>query len=344
MSSSKGDCKWPLNINDTDLHVNAKGLIAPYPGPTEMLFSLTRFELIAAADPEGVRPVSNLRPAGAKPKFPYSPSPGSPDVVINAATHNLPMADLDSYVGYIEDRYLKHCDPKVPLHLFTLLMTRQALSKLRVIDYLCRGHLHQHPDPGALPPGPERALRESIFEDGISVIEYDIAIQSHEALRPFRWYTLMHFPLPAYLYLLGELRHVTGGEACDRAWKAILEDYDARGMVKNIKSPMHTAMGGMMLKAWEEHETAEARRGRPVSPRPRVMSFLKDHLRRVKAAGGGSSMEASASQGGGGPGSGAASSGSSGGGYATKHQHQYEQQQQQQEQQQQQQQQHWHQQ
>ncbi|KAK7734976.1 hypothetical protein SLS53_007753 [Cytospora paraplurivora] len=329
LSSSKGDCKWPLNINDTDLHVNAKGSIAPYPGPTEMLFSLTRFELIAAADPDGIRPVSNLRPAGAKPKFQYSPSPGSPDVVINAATHNLPMADLDSYVNYIEDRYLKHCDPKVPLHLFTLLMTRQALSKLRVIDYLCRGYLHQHPDPNSLPPGPERALRESIFEDGINVIEYDIAIQSHEALQPFKWYTLMHFPLPAYVYLLGELRYITSGETCDRAWKAILEDYDKRGMIKNMKSPMHSAMGGMILKAWDEHEAAEARLGRPVSSPPKVMSFLKDHLRRMKAT----SREASASQGGG-PSTAAANSGSNGDGYAAKHQQRQEQQQQQQQRQQ----------
>ncbi|ROW02361.1 hypothetical protein VSDG_02597 [Cytospora chrysosperma] len=279
LSSSKGDCRWPLNINDTDLHVHAKDRIAPYPGPTEMLFSLTRFELTAAADPDGVRPVPNVGAAGGKPKFQYSPSPASSDVVTNAANHNLPMANLDSYVTYIEDRYLKHCDPKVPLHLFTLLMTRQSLSKLRVIEYLCHGHLHQNPDPNSLPPGPERTLRESIFEEGIRVIEYDIMIQSHEALQPFKWYTLMHFPFPAYMYLVGELRYITSGETCERAWAAILEDHDKRGMMNNIKSPMHTAMGGMMLKAWDEHERAEVQLGRPKPPRPKLMDFLKEKIK-----------------------------------------------------------------
>ncbi|KUI54831.1 hypothetical protein VP1G_02149 [Cytospora mali] len=332
LSSSKGDCKWPLNINDTDLHVHAKDRIAPYAGPTEMLFSLTRFELTAAADPDGIRPVPNLGPTGAKPKFQYSPSPASSDVVTNAANHNLPMADLDSYVNYIEDRYLKHCDRKIPLHLFTLLMTRQSLSKLRVIDYLCRGYLQQHPDPNSLPPGPERALRESIFEEGIRVIEYDIMIQSHEALQPFKWYTLMHFPFPAYMYLVGELRYITSGEMCERAWTAIIEDHEKRGMINNIRSPMHTAMGGLMLKAWEEHEVAEAQMGRPMPPRPKLMDFLKDHLKKMKTASGGASSAQSR-----GPGlssrasfsttSGTMSSGGTTDTHAAKQQHQQQQQQ-----------------
>lgn len=294
LSSSKGDCKWPLNINDTDLHVHAKDRIAPHLGPTEMLFSLTRFEMTAAADPDGVRPVSNL-PTGAKPRFQYSPSPASSDVVTNAGNHNLPMADLESYVNYMEDKYLKYCDTKIPLHLFTLLMTRQALSKLRVIDYLCRGYLQRHPDPNSLPPGPERTLRDSIFEEGIRVLEYDIMIQGHEALQPFKWYTLMHFPLPAYMYVVGELRYITSGETCERAWAAILEDHDKRGMINNVKSPMHTAMGGLLLKAWEEHEAAQVRLGRPVPSQPKPVTFLKDHLKKMKTA----SREASSGHGGG---------------------------------------------
>ncbi|ROW09502.1 hypothetical protein VMCG_02647 [Cytospora schulzeri] len=289
LSSSRGDCKWPSNINDTDLHVHAKDRIVPHLGPTEMLFSLTRFELTAAAYPDGIRPVPNLGAVGGKPKFQYSPSPASSDVVTNAANHNLPMTDLDTYDTYIEERYLKFCDHKIPVHLFTFLMTRQSLSKLRVIDYLCRGHLQRHPDPNSLPPGPERALRESIFEEGIRVIEYDILIQSNEALQPFKWYTLMHFPFPAYMYLVGELRYITSGETCERAWAAILEDHEKRGMTNNIRSPMHTAMGGMMLKAWEEHERAEVQMGRPMPPRPKLMNFLKDHLRKMKATSGESS-------------------------------------------------------
>lgn len=291
LSASKGDCKWPLNINDTDLHVHAKDPIAPYLGPTEMLFCLTRFELTAAADPDGVRPITNLAATGSKPKFQYSASPSSSDVVTNAAKHNLPMAELDHYVTYIEDRYLKHCDPKVPLHLFTLLMTRQSLSKLRIIDYLCRGHLQQHPDPKTVPAGPERALRESMFEEGVRVLEYDIMIQGHESLQGFKWFTFMHFPLPAYMYLVGELRYITSGEMCERAWTAILEDHEKRGMVNNLRSPMHTAMGGIMLKAWDAYEAAKKQMGKPMSQQPKLIGILRDRAKSMNA----SSKDASSS-------------------------------------------------
>lgn len=329
LASSKGDCKWPLNINDTDLHVHAKDRPAPHIGPTEMLFCLTRFELTAAADIEGTRTAPNLSATGGKPKFQYSTSPHSSDVVTNAANHNLPIVDLDSYVTWIEDKYLKHCDPKVPLHLFTLLMTRQAVSKLRIIDYLCHGHLQQHPDPKAVPAGPERALRESIFEEGVRVLEYDIMIQGHEALQGFKWFTTMHFPLPAYMYLVGELKYITSGEMCERAWTAIIEDFDKRGMVNNLRSPMHTAMGGMMLKAWDAYEAAKKQMGKPLSPPPQLIGILRDRAKSMNT----SSKDASSSSQHSGPESSSrvnvnASSGQ--GGYVGGQQHQQQPQQQQQ--------------
>jgi hypothetical protein len=346
LSASKGDCKWPLNINDTDLHVHAKDRPAPHIGPTEMLFCLTRFELTAAADIDGVRPAPNLAATGGKPKFQYSASPNSSDVVTNAANHNLPVVDLDSYVAYAEDRYLKHCDPKVPLHLFTLLMTRQSLSKLRIIDYLCRGHLQQHPDPTTVPEGPERTLRESMFEEGVRVLEYDIMIQGHESLQGFKWFTFMHFPLPAYMYLVGELRYITNGEMCERAWAAILEDHEKRGMVNNLRSPMHTAMGGIMLKAWDAYESAKKQMGKPLSPQPKLIGILRDRVRSMNT----SSKDASSSSQHSGPDSSRASVTTSGGqgNYGTQqqqqqqqqHQHQHQHHQPQQSQQQQQQQQH----
>lgn len=332
LSVSKGDCKWPLNINDTDLHVHAKDRIAPYLGPTEMLFCLTRFELTAAADVEGGRSVPNLGATGGKPKFQYSASPNSSDVVTNAANHNLPMTDLDSYVAYIEDRYLKHCDPKVPLHLFTLLMTRQSLSKLRIIDYLCRGHLQRHPDPKAVPAGPKRALRESMFEEGVRVLEYDIMIQGHESLQGFRWFTFMHFPLPAYMYLVGELRYITSGEMCERAWAAILEDHEKRGMVNNLRSPMHTAMGGIMLKAWDAYEAAKKQMGKPLSQPPKLIGVLRDRAKSTNTSSKGAS---SSSQHSGPESSGRASVSTSSGQGSYAHQQQQHQQPQQQHQQQQ---------
>lgn len=298
LSTSKGDCKWPLNINDTDLHVNAKDRITPYAGPTEMLFSLTRFELTVAADPEGSRPMPNL---GATPsnksKFSYSPSPASSDMFTSAVHHNLPMTDLEGYIKCIEEKYLNHCDSKIPLHLFTFLMTRQAMSKLRIIDYFCRGYLQRYQDPNSLPPGPDRVMRESIFEEAIHILEYDNMIQTHEALHGFKWYTHMHFPLPAFVFLIQDLRYITTGELCDRAWGIVFANYTNRKIMDNSRSPVHTAMGGMMIRAWEAHEAAEAQLGRSL-PQPPLVAKLREIVMKLKAA---NKEESSIPRGGAGP-------------------------------------------
>lgn len=283
LSTSKGDCKWPLNINDTDLHVNAKDRIAPYAGPTEMLFSLTRFELTVASDLDGQRPVASSGAQGGITKIPYSPSPASSDVFTNAARHNLPIADLEGYIKYIEEKYLNHCDNKIPLHLFTFLMTRLAICRLRVFDYICRGYLQRYPDPNAIPPGRDRDMRQSVFDEAVRVIEYDNIIQSHEALQGFKWYTLMHFPFPAFAFLVTELRSITSGDMCEKAWATIIENYDKRKMANNLKSPMHTALGGLMLRAWDCHEAAETQMGRSLS-QPKGIGQMREVVKKLKAA------------------------------------------------------------
>lgn len=284
LSSSKGDCRWPLNINDTDLHINAKDRITPYAGPTEMLFSLTRFDLSIAADPEGARPLSNLSgtTSSGKTRFQYGPSPASSDMFTNAARHNLPLADLDGYIKYLEEKYLNHCDNKIPLHFFTFLMTRQAICKLRLIDYFCRGCLQRFPDPNTM-AGPDRTVRDSIFMEAIQVIEYDNVIQSNEALHGFKWYTYMHFPFPPLAFLVTELRYITTGELCDRAWAAIIDNHEKRQVTRNLKSPMYTAIGGTMLRAWDCHEAAEAQMGRSLSE-PKSIAVLRDVVGKMKAA------------------------------------------------------------
>lgn len=283
LSSSRGNCEWPLNINDSDLHINAKDRITPYTGPTEMLFSLTRFELTVAADPEGARPVANLAgtTSSGKPKFQYSPSPVSSDMFTNAARHNLPLADLNGYIKYLEERYLNHCDNKIPVHFFTFLMTRLAICKLRLIDYFSHGYLQRYPDPNAMPAA-DRPIRDSIFAEAIQVIEYDNVIQSSDALRGFKWYTLMHFPFPPFAFLATELRYVTSGDLCERAWAAIIENHEQRRIMNNVKSPMYTAIGGTLLRAWEGHEAAQAQLGRAV-PQPKMITVLREVVRKLKA-------------------------------------------------------------
>ncbi|KAK3306587.1 fungal-specific transcription factor domain-containing protein [Chaetomium strumarium] len=236
LSSCACDTRLPLNINDSDLNPHAKGQPGSYAGPTEMLFSLTRIELTIAASSDNVRR-SITTPGGRplhKPMVHYSPSPASPDVVSHVANESLPE-NLVAFCSHMENTYLKHCDPKIPLHNFTVLMTRQALCKLRIIDFLCRTANADNVDQNE---------RDAYFMEALRMVEYDNIIQSSAMLQCFRWYTYAHFPLPAYLCLVSELRHRTTGELCEHAWNVMIENHERRGLLRrHNRNPLHIAFG-----------------------------------------------------------------------------------------------------
>ncbi|KAL1840147.1 hypothetical protein VTJ49DRAFT_763 [Mycothermus thermophilus] len=271
LSSCTLTTRLPLNINDADLNTQAKVQPASYTGPTEMIFALTRIELTVAASPDNVRQ-SVSTPGGGplqKPMVHYSgPSPGSTDVVSHVANQYLPN-DLAAFCAYIENVYLKPCDTKVPLQYFTLLMTRQALCKLRIIDFLCRT---ANSDSVSQPE------RDSYFMEALRMIEYDNIIQSAESLQGFRWYTYAHFPLPAYLCLVSELRYRTTGELCERAWDVMVENHDRRGLVRrHNRNPLHIAFGRYFVKAWDAREVAELQNGRTLTT-PKIIQLLRATL------------------------------------------------------------------
>ena len=261
--SSNGDARLPLNINDTDLHVDAKESPVPHQGATEMLFCLTRLEisLVVRSDSQRDGPIRAADAAGQP--VPASSAPPIPTVRI-ANMENLTYT-LDGFCAHIESQYLRHCDEKIPLHFFTLTMTRQALCKMRILGFLVR--LNQGaislPGEGPSPPQPPNqaqqhplndAERDALFNEAIQMIEYDNVLQSAETLRPYRWYTYMHFPVPAYMFLVAELRRRTLGPVVERAWVAVSENYVRRGEMNNLHNPMHVGFGRMFVKAWDARE------------------------------------------------------------------------------------------
>ncbi|KAK7426924.1 hypothetical protein QQZ08_006516 [Neonectria magnoliae] len=264
--STGGDCKMPLNVNDSDLHVDGKDLPTPHSGPTEMLFALTRIELAMAVASDSNRDSHKLNMADKSPSGTPSARPAAP--TIQLAGQNGPAYTLDGYCAHIEGTYLSQYDPKIPLHFFTLTMTRQALCKMRIINFLVRSKSN---DPSAL----KAAERDSLFHQATQMIEYDNVVQSSDSLRPFRWFSMHHFPFPAYMFLVQELRHRVSGPMVERAWDAISKNHSLRGLLNNYHSPMHIAFGSHFIKAWDAHETALLSAGRPINT-PVFLTALRE--------------------------------------------------------------------
>ncbi|KAI8632125.1 hypothetical protein F5Y19DRAFT_493036 [Xylariaceae sp. FL1651] len=249
--SNGGNCKLPLNINDADLHIHAKDPPPPHTGATEMIFALTRLEFAKAPGNDKMR--AQL-------------SAANPQAVTNLADHRL-SGYLDQFAHYMEETYLKFCDPKIPIHYMTLLMTRANICKLKVVSGFFRVAITA---PSPLPSTESEAL----VIEAIRMVEYDSMVQAHERLKGFLWYTKMHFPFPAYVCLLSELRHRTTGDLCERAWETIFEHAERRKMTTITHTPLHLAFSALFVKAWDAREAAEAANGRTLAP-PRLITLMR---------------------------------------------------------------------
>ncbi|KAM0281788.1 hypothetical protein ACHAQH_003370 [Verticillium albo-atrum] len=246
--STIGDCKLPLNINDTDLHADGKEAPTEHAGPTEMLFSLIRAELAMAISTD----------ASKDPRVPIdknNPIASRPLSMVRMAGPGGQWYTLDGFFAHIEGTYLRFCDQKIPLHFFTLTMTRQALCKMRVVSFLVR---LANNDPAAALNEHER---DTLFLEATQMIEYDNIVQSAESLRGYKWYTFLHFPFPAYMFLVTEMRQRTTGPLVDRAWDAITENHELRGLMNTLHNPMHIAFGNLFVKAWDARAAAQRQQG-----------------------------------------------------------------------------------
>lgn len=268
--SSGGDCKLPLNVNDSDLHMTGGDMPTPHTGSTEMLFALTRIELAMAVPSNSNRDAIKIN----NPEIPKGPGdtpanakPGQP--TIKLAYPDSPTYTLDGFCAHMEGTYLAQCDPKIPIHFFAMTMTRQALCKMRVLNFLVR---MQNAD--AVPF--KDVERESLFLQATQMIEYDNVVQSSDSLAPFKWYARHYLPFPAYMFLVQELRKRTNGPMVERAWEAIAANYELRGLLNNFHNPIHVAFKGTFIKAWDAYESTQRSLGKQQPPVPRFIVVLKD--------------------------------------------------------------------
>lgn len=252
------DCQLPLNANDADLHSHAKEAPPAPVGATEMNFCLSRIELTMSG--EFQRSPMATNDAGSHH--------GSSSLFNSNPTSQSSPSRLDRYCAYIESTYLKHCDSKIPIQFFTLMMTRLSLCKLRVVNTMSRDSSNLDPNQ-----------RDAAFLAAIQMLEYDNIIHSTDSLRGFRWYTTLEMPVSGYTFLANELRNRATDELCDRAWNAIFENHSHRCLGHNLGRLIYFTIGQMLLKAWNACEEADIRAGR-VLPSPELIIFLRQRLPR----------------------------------------------------------------
>jgi Fungal specific transcription factor domain. len=112
------DTKLPLNVNDSDLYPDMKEIPKEHSGATEMIFCLMRYEVGHFF----------LRKITAS-----SPFDGHWSTFSNLSK-SLAEKDqaLDEMERILEQKYLRHCDKSIPLHLATLFVAKAASCAMRL--------------------------------------------------------------------------------------------------------------------------------------------------------------------------------------------------------------------
>ncbi|CAG8039701.1 unnamed protein product [Penicillium salamii] len=268
LSSMGTDCRFPLNVNDIDLHPHAKEPPSPSTGVTGMTFFLSRIEIMIASAPDGIRP---------NPKVPANFRVHDGSIPISKRSNRDQSDHLDRYCTYMESAYLKQCNLNIPIQNFTFLMTRVSLCKLRVLDFICGDVSSREGDD---------KRREATFSAAIDLLEADNRIHLTEDLHGFIWYSHMQMPLPGYIFLANELSHHTKGDLCQRAWRALLQSPYHQGLSQNLRSPLHVGLGQAILKAWDARQTSEMQLGRSLQEHELVAALrasLTTHLSRPES-------------------------------------------------------------
>jgi len=261
------DTKPHLNINDSDLSPNMREPPLEHTGLTEMTFCMLRLEI--------GRFMQHSDSSGTFDGEKHSSSSIAMLLVERDKT-------IDELERVLQRKFLRFCDPMIPLHVLVAGVARCAICKFRLIAH----HPRQYSE--GLKTMPQRE-KDMLFFNCLKMVEEANIIHSNKSTQRFLWHVKVYFQLEALAYTLSALRQRTTGDLVARAWSQLgqlFEHYPE--MLTDRKNALFVAIQNMTIKAWEARETAFARdsqshSGTKLKP-PRLISTLLSHRRPIMTA------------------------------------------------------------
>ncbi|KAK7517375.1 fungal-specific transcription factor domain-containing protein [Phyllosticta citriasiana] len=239
------DTDLPLNVNDSELNPDMKQLPPEHSGPTEMFFCLLRFKM-----GRFMRRHRHLFFSDAQRLTDGDDSLAERDRAI------------DEFEQMLETKFLRHCDPSVPLHYLTAIVARCALCVTRLLAH----HPRQYPDKGKSLPRSERDL---LFATSLKTIELDNLAHGDTSLQKFMWHVDAYYQWDALIYLLIALRNrnYVDDKEIEKAWFQVNKTLEYHSqIVSDPTNLLHTAVGNLVAKAWNSYANEHARQNRPPPP------------------------------------------------------------------------------
>ncbi|KAJ9614406.1 hypothetical protein H2200_002542 [Cladophialophora chaetospira] len=233
---SLSDNLAPVNVNDEDLFPEMTEPPVPQTRPTEMISCLLRIEF-GMFFKEKHRQKSTVDLENLRLTEPWKSSLEERDFILN------------EFEQRIEDKFLRYCDPSVPIQFMSIIIGRGAVNMMRLMAH--------HPRKWGLQEKLPPAEREYLWKVSTKLLEGLNMAHSSRQLRRFMWHTRVHFVWQALIFVLNELRESTLGPEVDKAWQEIEEIYRHHShFITEYKKAIHVAVGSLCLKAYAAREKA----------------------------------------------------------------------------------------
>ncbi|KAF2157034.1 hypothetical protein K461DRAFT_283833 [Myriangium duriaei CBS 260.36] len=248
------DCKLPLNINDFDIRPETKALPIPHERPTEAFFVVVRSQLYDQVRHSATH-LDYTNPA-LKALLHKSSSDSTGEV-----------DDFFAVEKMLENNYLRFCDEENPLHCMTAWTTRGFLAKCHLIKYYARHSKSSDPLT--------QEQRNAYISYAMKVLDYDTKLMTSPLTKGYRWLVYHYLPMPAYLYLVQELKSRPAGDHVSVAWEAMNQNYKARAMDIGSTTSFLKTFSKLVLQAWSSCEAALQQPDRTITL-PELVLHLKE--------------------------------------------------------------------
>ena len=230
--------RLPLNVNDSSLHPSMVELPAEQNGATEMIHCLIRYE------------VGNfMKSGGAKSTLDGSWQKFSSSEI--SVRHK--EEAIQGMEKHLEQRFLRYCDPSIPLHFVSAILARTTACKMRFRAYHPR---HYWARPESVP----QEEKDMLFSICVKLLEHDNIIHSNSTTQRFLWHVDSQFQFDALIHVLSELRSRRAHAEIHGAWEQVDKVFQHHpDMLIETKKGLHVAITRLAVRAWDSYERYSSR-------------------------------------------------------------------------------------
>jgi len=192
-----------------------------------------------------------------------------------AKTGQHDLAKLVILEKMIEDKYLRYCDPDNPLHFMTIWWTRAHLARCRLLEYHS-----SYANSSVRPTDTQRDVqREASISHALCMLECDTKLATSPLAKGFLWQVNVHFPFPAFVHILQDLKRRPFSAYAEQAWEVMSDNSEARlmFMATAFKNPFLEIFANIVLEAWEAREAAVDQLREPLVP-PSIVTFSRARI------------------------------------------------------------------